>query len=259
MFSYGDLVSRNFPLLSVRVQEDLRRLHVGIAGSGIGSFIAEALCRLGVERFLLADPDVVEVANLNHQAYSIKDVGKNKAIALSDHILTINPEAKIKTWSDFVIQGNAFDFASLVDVVVDCIDPMPGINASLALARACQEQKKWFFYPVDLGWGAVLLSLNPDGKTTFEDLLGVPNAITLQEFGEIPALKLIAHLIEKVMPPYLLAVIEEIMAGRLEHYPQPVTAAFTAAILTVSAIVKIAKGEKPPLITRFDPINEGSV
>ncbi len=256
MFRYGDLISRNFPLLLAEEQESLRRLHVGIAGSGMGSFIAEALCRTGIQRFLLADPDVVEIENFNHQAYASDDIGKNKAIALSNHILNINPEAVIEAWTDFVTLDNACNFVSRVDVVVDCIDPMPGINASLALARACREQKKWFFYPVDLGWGAVLFSLNPKGETTFEDLLGVPNAITLQEFGEIPALGLIAHLIEKVMPPYLPTVIEEIITGKLEHYPQPVTAAFTAAILTVSAITKMAKGEKPPLITRFDPIKE---
>ncbi|MDP2946491.1 MAG: ThiF family adenylyltransferase, partial [Nanoarchaeota archaeon] len=132
---YEELVSRNFPLLSAEEQKNLRRLHVGIAGCGMGSFIAEALCRVGVEKFLFADPDIVEMANLNHQAYGVKDVGKNKAVALSNHILNINPEAIIETWADFVTQNNALDFASRVDVVIDCIDPMPGIAVSLALAR----------------------------------------------------------------------------------------------------------------------------
>jgi len=258
MFKYEDLVSRNFPLLSVEEQENLRRLRVGIAGSGMGSFIAEALCRTGVERFLFIDPDVVEVANLNHQAFNANDVGKDKAIALSDHISSINPGAKIEAWTDFVTQDNASDFVSRVDVVVDCIDPMPGINASLALARACREQKKWFFYPVDLGWGAVLFSFNPEGETTFEDLLGVSATITIEEFGGIPAVGLISHLIEEVMPAYLPPVIEKIMKGELEHYPQPATAAFTAATLAVSALVKVAKKETPSLTTRFDPINGGS-
>lgn len=256
---YEELVSRNFPLLSNKEQERLRRLRVGIAGCGMGSFIAEALCRVGVEQFLLADPDIVEVANLNHQAYDTKDVGKNKAVALSDHILSINPEAKIEAWPDFVTHHNAFDFVSRVDVVIDCIDPMPGIGVSLALGRACREQKKWFLYPIDIGWGAALFSFDPEGETAFEDLLGVPVTVTLEEFGRIPMWEPLGHIVERAsFPPYLSPIIEEIREGKLKHYPQPVSASLTAAILGVSILVKMAKKETPPFITRFDSIEGGS-
>ncbi len=256
---YEELVSRNFPLLSKEEQENLRRIRVGIAGCGMGSFIAEVLCRVGVERFLFADPDLVEVANLNHQAYGVKDVGENKAVALSNHILNINPEAVIETWADFVTQNNALDFASLVNVVIDCIDPMPGIVVSLALARVCREQRKWFLYPIDIGWGAAIFSFDPKKENVFENLLGIPVTMTLKEFEKIPAMEPLNHIMESVnIPPYLYPILKQMETGELRHYPQPIIAAFTAAMLGVSAIIKMVKNETPQLVTQFDPVERGS-
>src|SRR5439155_22301742 len=47
-------------------QEALGRLKVGLVGcGGLGAVFAEQLARLGVRRWLLIDPDCVEVTNLN--------------------------------------------------------------------------------------------------------------------------------------------------------------------------------------------------
>ncbi len=53
-------------IFGVAAQEALGRLKIGLVGcGGIGAVLAEQLARLGVRRWLLIDPDRVEVSNLN--------------------------------------------------------------------------------------------------------------------------------------------------------------------------------------------------
>jgi hypothetical protein len=255
MFRYQELVSRNTGLLSVEEQTKLREMTVGIAGCGMGSFVAEALCRLGVERFILVDADAVEVANFNHQAYDMSNDGENKAEALSKHLALVNPETEIEVWPFFVTYENAPDFVSKVDVVIDCIDPMPGLGVSLALSRAAKNEGKTFLYPIDVGWGAVVFCLSH--AESFENLLGVSLEISLEQFDQIPVWELMGNMAQKVnLPEYFLPVFGDLVSGKLDHYPQPITAAFTAATLVLSAVVKIAKAESLPLFLQFDPLGQ---
>lgn len=254
MFRYEDLISRNFPLISEEEQEKIRSLRVGIAGCGMGSFVAEALCRIGVEKFIFADPDIVETANLNHQVFSTDYIGKNKAVSLRDIIYRINPAAEVEVWADFIRPDNAIDFVDKCDIVIDGIDPAPGISASLVLARACRRQKKFFLYPIDVGWGAVLFCLNPSGET-FENLLGVPREITPQELEKISVWELMLNMAKKIrLNSYFLPVLEQVIKGEVEHYPQPIIAAWIASVLTVSVVIKIVKGYELPLVVQFDPM-----
>jgi molybdopterin-synthase adenylyltransferase len=68
-------------------QEKFSRSHVLCVGAGgIISQIAPTLARKGIGKITLLDDDVVEVSNLNRQRFYIKDIGKNKAIALARNL-----------------------------------------------------------------------------------------------------------------------------------------------------------------------------
>src|ERR1700728_1331999 len=58
-----------------------------IGAGGIISAIAPTLVRKGIGKITLLDDDVVEPSNLNRQRFYIKDVGKNKALALARNLL----------------------------------------------------------------------------------------------------------------------------------------------------------------------------
>lgn len=74
------------------MKEKLENAHVAIAGlGGLGSNIAVMLARSGVGHLLLVDFDVVDVTNLNRQAYGISQVGKEKTQALKELLCEINP------------------------------------------------------------------------------------------------------------------------------------------------------------------------
>eukprot|EP01087_Luapelamoeba_hula_P008240 TRINITY_DN2051_c0_g1_i1.p1 TRINITY_DN2051_c0_g1~~TRINITY_DN2051_c0_g1_i1.p1 ORF type:complete len:384 (-),score=57.22 TRINITY_DN2051_c0_g1_i1:49-1200(-) len=105
---------------------------------GLGSSVAMALCRLGVQKLLLLDCDNVEVTNLNRQILFCKaDVGKPKVEAgkagLAIHnvrdtvIETIHTDA-ITDWGRVVelcrqstVVFNCIDYGSLFDYAVNVI------------------------------------------------------------------------------------------------------------------------------------------
>jgi molybdopterin/thiamine biosynthesis adenylyltransferase len=69
-------------------QEVLSRSHVLCIGAGgLTSYIAPPLVRKGLGAITLVDDDFVETSNLNRQRFYIKDVGRNKAVALADNLL----------------------------------------------------------------------------------------------------------------------------------------------------------------------------
>jgi molybdopterin/thiamine biosynthesis adenylyltransferase len=68
-------------------QEKLFRSHVVcVDAGGIISNIAPTLCRKGVGKITLLDDDLVEASNLNRQRFYPKDIGKNKAVALTENL-----------------------------------------------------------------------------------------------------------------------------------------------------------------------------
>ncbi|MGV4415094.1 ThiF family adenylyltransferase [Chryseobacterium sp. T1] len=57
--------SRNRLYISDEEQNLIKHIPILLAGSGIGSNIAECALRLGFENITIVDGDVVEISNLN--------------------------------------------------------------------------------------------------------------------------------------------------------------------------------------------------
>lgn len=110
-------------LHTVPVSDTLAKASVGIAGlGGLGSNAAVFLARAGVGRLVLADHDTVELGNLNRQQYTVEDIGRPKAEALSDLLRRIQPymdiDARVLRLTEDTIPGI---FASC-DVIVEAFD-----------------------------------------------------------------------------------------------------------------------------------------
>jgi molybdopterin/thiamine biosynthesis adenylyltransferase len=85
---------------------------VCVGAGGIISQIAPTLVRKGIGKIVLVDHDIVEPSNLNRQRFYIKDVGKNKAVALAK---TLQKEATAST----EIVGHALRIEDAVDAGID--------------------------------------------------------------------------------------------------------------------------------------------
>ncbi len=75
----------------------LRNKTVICIGLGsIGSTIALELAKSGIERFILYDPDIIELSNLSKHICNIEDIGRFKVNAVKDLLKKRNPGVDVK-------------------------------------------------------------------------------------------------------------------------------------------------------------------
>lgn len=127
-------------------QEDLQKLKnakVAIFGiGGVGSYVVEALARVGIGSFVLVDKDTVSISNLNRQIIAtLNTIGKNKVDIAKERILSINPNAKVETFTDFFMPGNNNIINNSISYIVDAIDT---VTAKIELVM----QAKKFNIPI---------------------------------------------------------------------------------------------------------------
>ena len=111
-------------LIGQEALQKLKNSKVAILGiGGVGSYVVEALARSGVGSFVLVDKDTVSISNLNRQLIATLDtIGKNKVDIAKERILSINPNAKVKTFADFFMPGNTNILDNSITYIVDAID-----------------------------------------------------------------------------------------------------------------------------------------
>lgn len=108
---------------SPEIHEKLKKSRVGIAGlGGLGSNIAVMLARTGVGHLHLVDFDMVDLSNLNRQAYKVSHLGMAKTAALKKELLEINPYLTIETDMVKVTEENAAGLFAEDPVVCEAFD-----------------------------------------------------------------------------------------------------------------------------------------
>ena len=104
-----DRYSRHIILSDVGVegQEKILKGKVLIIGvGGLGAPAALYLAAAGVGTIGLVDDGLVELSNLQRQViHFTPDVGKLKVLSAKEKIAAINPEVKVTTYYDFIIDG----------------------------------------------------------------------------------------------------------------------------------------------------------
>lgn len=81
--------------------EKLKNSKVAIFGiGGVGSFVVEALARVGIGHLVLVDKDNIDITNLNRQIHATqKTIGKPKIEVMRERILEINQELKVEIYN----------------------------------------------------------------------------------------------------------------------------------------------------------------
>ena len=105
---------------------------------GVGSYIAEALARIGVQNLIIVDGDVVDITNINRQLIAnMETIGRNKAELVKERINLINPFANVVAISKFVKSEGDIDFVDgTVDYVIDAIDDF---DAKIMIIKKAKE------------------------------------------------------------------------------------------------------------------------
>ena len=119
--------------------EKLKNSKIVLFGlGGVGSYIAEALARVGVGNLIIVDGDTVDITNINRQLIAnINTIGKNKAELVKERISLINPLANVVAISKFVKSEDDIDFIDgTVDYVIDAIDDF---DAKIMIIKKAKE------------------------------------------------------------------------------------------------------------------------
>jgi molybdopterin-synthase adenylyltransferase len=122
-------------------QQRLRAARVLIVGAGgLGAPAALYLAAAGVGHLGLADPDVVDLSNLQRQVlYGEADVGQAKAIVAVEHLQALNRHVHIEPLPVALDDHNAAELVRGFDLVLDGTDDFA---TRFATNRACVEQGK---------------------------------------------------------------------------------------------------------------------
>src|ERR1700687_4611536 len=107
-WSYEQAFARHRGLLNEAEQDRLRKSRVAIVGlGGVGGVHLVTLARLGIGSFHIADPDCFETANINRQhGATAHTLGRGKAEVMAEMAEAINPEVKLRVFSESLTSDN---------------------------------------------------------------------------------------------------------------------------------------------------------
>lgn len=131
--------SRTEMLIGKEALNKLRNSNIAIFGiGGVGSYVLEALVRVGVNKFILVDKDVIDITNLNRQIIATtKSIGMPKVEVAKQRILDINPNAEVEVYQEFFLpNSDKYILNKDISYIVDSVDT---VTAKIELAIRAKE------------------------------------------------------------------------------------------------------------------------
>lgn len=228
---------RNLYYVTAQEQEALKRTKIFLGGAGIGSYIAEAILRVGIENITIADGDKVELSNLNRQNYTSKDIGHYKAEVLSRRLLDINPNANIKYHTEYINKENVHDMVQGADLAINALDYQTDIP--FVFDSMCKEKGIPVLHPYNLGWAAMVIVVSPESDGFIPQ-----DNIDCNHFE----IKVVEKAITAVRPYENTDWLEKVLknykqSGMRTSPPQLVTGCQLAAALSTALIFKLITGK----------------
>ena len=132
--------SRSEALLGEGTTARLRKCHVVVFGlGGVGSYLVEALARMGVGHLTLIDKDVYTESNLNRQLYALPStLGRKKTEVAAERVKDIDPEIQVSVCDAFVLPETLSTLPlEGASYLADAIDT---VSAKIALALYAKEK-----------------------------------------------------------------------------------------------------------------------
>lgn len=103
---------------------------------GVGGHALESIVRMGVERVIIVDNDIVDITNLNRQLISLNsNIGEKKVDVAEKRILDINPNCNVIKLDKFIDENNILElFKYDIDYVIDACDT---VTTKILLIKEC--------------------------------------------------------------------------------------------------------------------------
>lgn len=128
-------------LIGKKAINKLQQSKVAVFGiGGVGSFVVEALARVGVGELVLVDHDTIAESNINRQIQATHEsIGKYKVEEMEKRIKQINPECKVITHKVFYQPDSKEKIIDeTFDYIVDAVD---NVTAKLFIIEQAKKYK----------------------------------------------------------------------------------------------------------------------
>lgn len=203
------LLNRSLPLLTKAGVDRLAQCRVAIAGcGGVGGAMAITLCRMGVEKFRLADPGLFDPPDANRQIGATgSSMGKNKALVYKDMILDVNPAAEVDVYPEGITDSSHEEFLNAADIMVDCLDASVRHSLRDQLHQEARARRIFSVVGPIMGFGCFAVCSSPDGPgmSYWTELLKVA-----KEQGRLPL-----EFDEIFVPQHTAAIVDSLKVGRV--------------------------------------------
>lgn len=156
--------SRNKTTINEEEQITLQKSHVAIIGcGGLGGYIAEFLCRIGIGTLTIIDFDTIDESNLNRQIIShSQNIGQYKVDELKNRCELINPDVQINARKQIFDQQNASSLLNDCSIAVDALD---SIKSRKILQEACKLINIPLVHGAIAGFYGQVCSIFPNDQT----------------------------------------------------------------------------------------------
>ncbi len=250
-FNYDTFVTRNSGYVSPATQATMRKKTLLIAGCGIGSSVAVCAARMGFEKFVLVDGDVVDAHNLNRQFYEFADIGKSKVEGLKDKILRINPEAQVEAIQEYLTPTNTDAIVAKADIVFDTVDFLD-LEAILSLHTSAKNRNVELFTALSIGFGAGVLYFPAGSGMSLADVVA-GDVASADADGGAHYTNVFASIIQRIGAHLDAQVVEQIAKaltimedGKPCPASQVAVGSFTIAALAVTMMHDVLDGRSIP-------------
>lgn len=240
--------ARNRNLITEEEQRAYRDATIGIAGLSVGSMVFAALVQTGGPRYIkIADPDTIELSNLNRIRANIVDIGVNKVKVAAREAWLMDPFLELELWENGIQPKTLEKFVSEPKLAV-FIDEMDDIAMKIAARYACKKRGIPVVMATDNGDSVILdverFDLEPD-RPIFHGRAAIPEQV--EKLDRTGFVKLANEIIDpKMFVPRQWSSIQEI-GKSLSGIPQLGSAAMIAGAATAYAVRQIAT--KAPLVS----------
>ena len=250
--------SRNKNLINSKEQQKFRKLRVSIAGLSVGNSIAITTRILGgCQTMTLADPDVLEVSNLNRIRCGITELGVKKVQIAKQQILEIDPYSQITSYEEGVRDDNMEDFIRDTDVIIDEVDDL-SIKVKIRLAA---RKKGIPVLMITDNNDGVLIDYYPYNKCSTTPLFhGIDDNemnifLTSKKINKEEMVKISSKIVGKDnISPRMLDSLNEI-GNTLTTWPQLGTAAIFAGVVASYLLRQISIGKDINITRKLITLN----
>jgi len=240
--------ARNHPYVSEALQNQIRDTRLLIAGCGIGSQVAECAVRTGFSRFILIDGDTVSLTNLNRQFFFHDQIDQNKALALRDNLLRINPELEVEALPVYLDGTLARTLVARCDLVLDTIDFLD-LKAIIDLHDQAHRQRRPLVSAFAVGLGAAVANFPATGgdHALLRDMFKLPTHGYPGDLSYAKHFLDVFGAIAGALDPMVVAAMEKVFTEMRDGHPCPAPqvaiGAHLVASVCIDSALKLLSGE----------------